>query len=129
MAFQTGASKRKPLTIKRARSLRKRQTVMEMLLWRELCDRRLHGMKFRRQVPIGPFIVDFYCADKKLIVELDGSIHKDPIVQIKDRNKERYLVESGYQLLRFTNDEAAFNIIKVIDTISRKCGITVDRVF
>ncbi|NOS68202.1 MAG: endonuclease domain-containing protein [Candidatus Peribacteraceae bacterium] len=129
MVFQTGPSKRRPVTVERARILRKGQTVMEMLLWRELRDRRLNGLKFRRQVPIGPFIVDFYCAEKKLIVELDGSAHEDLERKMKDQERERYLSECGYQFLRFTNDETAFNIMSVLDRISATCGFPVKRAF
>ena len=121
MVFQTGPTKRKPVTVERARALRKGQTVTEMLLWRELKDRRLENLKFRRQVPIGPFIVDFYCAEKKLIVELDGFVHKERVVQIKDYRREQYLRENGYRVLRFTNDEANHDMMKVLRTIVATC--------
>ncbi len=121
MVFQTGPTKRKPVTVERARALRKGQTVTEMLLWRELKDRRLENLKFRRQVPIGPFIVGFYCAEKRLIVELDGFVHKERVVQIKDYRREQYLRENGYRVLRFTNDEANHDMMKVLRTIVATC--------
>ena len=121
MVFQTGPTKRKPVTVERARALRKGQTVTEMLLWRELKDRRLENLKFRRQVPIGPFIVGFYCAEKRLIVELDGFVHEEKHVQIRDHRREIYLGENGYRFLRFTNDEANDDMMKVLRTIVATC--------
>jgi very-short-patch-repair endonuclease len=66
-----------PTTLERARSLRANQTESERRLWGELRGRRLGGWKWRRQAPIGPFIVDFYCPAARLVVELDGSQHLD----------------------------------------------------
>ena len=118
MVFQTGATKRKPVTVERARALRKGQTVTELLLWRELRSRNLHNnWKFRRQVPIGPFIVDFYCAEKKFIIELDGFVHEELHVQVRDHRREHYLGENGYRVLRFTNDGVNNNIMKVLREI------------
>lgn len=122
MALQTGVTKRKIVTVERARRLRKAQTVTEMLLWRELRDRRLQNLKFRRQVPIGPFIVDFYCAEKKLIIELDGFVHEDQEVQIQDHRRERFIRDNGYRVLRFTNDEANDDMEKVLRTIRTVCS-------
>ncbi len=92
-----------------------------MLLWRELKDRRLHQLKFRRQVGIGPFIVDFYCAEKRLIVEVDGSVHKELERQYKDFQRELYLRECGYEFLRFTNEEVNVHMMQVLKTIAAAC--------
>jgi very-short-patch-repair endonuclease len=72
---------------------------MECFLWELLRDRRLDGMKFRRQVPIGPFVVDFACLEHRLIVEADGPLH-DPI---KDAERDAWLVGQGFQVVRFRN--------------------------
>ena len=64
---------RRPLTLERARELRSRQTTIERLLWQQLRNRKLCGYKFRRQAPIGPFIVDFLCIAACVVIELDGS--------------------------------------------------------
>ena len=61
-----------------ARDLRKRLTPAERILWRLLRDRRLKGLKFRRQFPIGPFVVDFCCYELRLVIELDGEVHAEP---------------------------------------------------
>lgn len=89
----------------RARQLRQDQTASEALLWEQLRDRRLAGYKFRRQHPLGRFIVDFYCAEKRLIVELDGPVHDQQ--HERDAVREAALRDQGYQLIRFTN--AAIN--------------------
>ena len=60
-----------------ARVLRRHETAAEALLWQAIRNRKLNGRKFRRQVPIGAFVVDFYCASERLVIELDGPIHED----------------------------------------------------
>jgi very-short-patch-repair endonuclease len=71
-------------------------------LWGELRGRRLGGWKWRRQAPIGPFIVDFYCPPARLVVELDGSQHLDQVEY--DQRRTRYLERGGLQVIRFTSD-------------------------
>jgi very-short-patch-repair endonuclease len=100
----------------KSRSLRRSQTEAETLLWKHLRDRRLCGHKFRRQHPFSPYIADFYCAEKSLIVELDGSQH----LQQKeyDTERTRFLNAKGNTVLRFWNDEVLKNINGVLKTIS-----------
>lgn len=102
----------------RSHRLRRKETVSEMLLWRELRNRKLAGYKFRRQVAIGPFIVDFYCAECVLIIELDGSIHLENTVRVRDKRREKYLLKNGYRILRFTNDEINNNLDEVLRKIT-----------
>lgn len=87
----------------KARSLRKDQTDAEKRLWYHLRDRRLAGHKFRRQHPIGPFIVDFVCLETCLIVDLDGGQHALEIEE--DRNRTAYLETRGFRVLRFWNNQ------------------------
>ena len=77
----------------RARELREQATVIEFLIWSELRGRKLAGLKFRRQHPIGPFVVDFYCAEHQLVVELDGPVHDER--QDDDRQRSQYLRQRG----------------------------------
>lgn len=78
-------------------------TDAERMLWFHLRDRRLGGYKFRRQHPIGPFIVDFVCPEKRLIVEVDGGQHA---LNVEDDNqRSRFLQDKGFQILRFWNNE------------------------
>jgi very-short-patch-repair endonuclease len=94
---------RSETTVARARELRKQQTNAESALWRRLRARRFHGVKFRRQYPIGPFVVDFCCAEAALVIEIDGGQHAAN--RRADASRTRYLNELGYTVLRFWNNE------------------------
>ncbi|UCF85240.1 MAG: endonuclease domain-containing protein, partial [Desulfobacteraceae bacterium] len=85
------------------RTPRRNMTDVEKMLWRFLRDRQLCGYKFRRQHSIGPFIVDFVCLEKKLIVEVDGGQHSKQLEV--DSKRSDYLKERGYRVLRFWNNE------------------------
>jgi very-short-patch-repair endonuclease len=79
-------------------------TTAEGLLWRHLRGRGLCGEKFRRQVPIGPFIADFACLERRLIVELDGRPHEAPERRRRDRHRDEWLAAHGWCVLRLTNE-------------------------
>lgn len=98
-----------------ARILRKQMTDAERLLWKHLRDRQLHGCKFRRQHPIGPYIVDFACIEKRLIIEVDGSQHIDNAE--KDAKRSDFLKERGYRILRFWNNEVLQESDAVLNAI------------
>ncbi len=85
-----------------ARSFRRGSTVAEAALWKVLRSRRLGGLKFRRQHPVYGFIVDFYCAERRLIVEVDGSVHDRQ--RAADEERRAILDASGYRVVRLTND-------------------------
>jgi very-short-patch-repair endonuclease len=91
----------------RARELRVQQTDAEETLWDLLRGRKLLGLKFRRQFPIETYIVDFYCHERHLVVELDGGIHADPRQAAHDENRDAYLRARGLHVLRLRN-EAVF---------------------
>ena len=95
--------KRDNLAQSRARALRKRMTPSELVLWRHLRGRKL-GVRFHRQEPIGPYIVDFLCRERRLIVEADGAHHED---LESDRRRDSYLRSRGYRVLRFWNADIA----------------------
>jgi len=97
-----------------ALSLRRDMTEAEDRLWQELRGRRLDGIKFRRQVPVGRFIADFLCADAMLIVEIDGSQHADSAY---DRERDAELKTRGFRVLRFWNDDVLREMNSVCDTI------------
>jgi len=107
-------------TLGHARALRASMTEPEKQLWRHLRDRRLQGVKFRRQAPVGPYIVDFLCIEHKLIIELDGSQH---IESARDLRRDAWLVANGYRVKRFWNDEVIRERQSVIDTIAAECGL------
>ncbi|HYC03398.1 MAG TPA: DUF559 domain-containing protein [Azospirillaceae bacterium] len=98
----------------RARNLRRRQTLGEGLLWREIRNHRLGGLKFRRQAPVGPYIADFLCSDLKLIVEADGAHHSPE----KDFARDKWLKVNGYRVLRFANTEIMHNMDGVLRMIA-----------
>jgi very-short-patch-repair endonuclease len=98
-----------------ARRLRRNQTDVERLVWFRLRDRRLAGWKFKRQVPIDRFIVDFFCADAKIIVELDGGQHDQD--KEREANRTRILEAMGYLVLRFWNNDVMRNIDGVLEEI------------
>ncbi len=98
-----------------ARSLRKRLTPQEAKLWVQL--RLLKQFHFRRQVPIGPFIVDFAEKTKRVAIEVDGSQHNEPDAIARDTKRDQYLHNQGYHVLRFWNADVDQNISGVIDTI------------
>jgi len=99
----------------KARVLRRSQTDAERELWFQLRNRRLDGYKFRRQHPIGPFIVDFVCEECRLIVELDGGQHSS---QVHADNTRTVLLESrGYRVVRFWNNEVLSETQSVLKVI------------
>ena len=97
---------------KRANDLRLRQTDTERLLWSRLRNRRLEGYKFRRQLPIGHYIVDFVCISQRLIVELDGSQHARR--KAYDQVREQFLRKRRYQLVRIASNEVLRNLEGVL---------------
>ena len=103
----------------RARRLRREQTVAERRLWRQLRDRQLLGEKFRRQHPIAPYIVDFVCLSRKLIVELDGGQHAERR-KAYDKNRDDYLRRKGFRVLRFWNNDVLGNLDGVLGRIRRE---------
>ncbi|MCA0333242.1 MAG: HsdR family type I site-specific deoxyribonuclease [Bacteroidetes bacterium] len=103
--------------LKEARELRKNQTSAEEVLWQLLRNRKLDNLKFRRQHQIGHYIVDFYCHERKLIVELDGAVHFTTERQKHDSTRDKYLTSSGFNIIRFRNDEVLNNIEDVLSKI------------
>lgn len=102
---------------KRAGELRINQTAVEKILWEELREKKINGLRFRRQHPISNFIVDFYCHRKKLVIEVDGGIHRDREVKEKDECRTIELEKLGLTVIRFTNEEIETNIGEVINKI------------
>ena len=101
----------------RRKELRTDGTAAEAVLWKHLQKRQLLGKKFRRQQSIGPFIVDFYCHECRVIVELDGSVHNGYWVGEYDAERTKFLEENGMLVLRFQNGELFENLPAVLETI------------
>ena len=103
----------------RARQLRHNSTDAERHLWRRLRLRQADGLKFRRQYPIGRFIVDFVCIERGLVVEIDGGQHGSEQV-IYDAERDAWLQTKGYQVLRFWNNEVLLEVESVLEVIRRR---------
>ena len=116
-----------------ARLLRKRMTEPEKILWQELRTKKL-GVKFRRQMPLVfedcHFVVDFYCASKKLIIEVDGGIHNLLEIKEYDEFREGVLKRAGYKIIRFENQEVEDDLDQVlikIKTVLSKKSFSLDK--
>ncbi len=109
--------KQSPKQTALARKLRKADTWAEQLLWRWLRDRRFATYKFRRQQPLGPHILDFFCVEAKLNIELDGAQHGHPEHLHKDAERDAWLAEQGIKVLRFWNARLRREKDVVRDTI------------
>jgi len=106
----------------RARQLRRNATIPERVLWGLLRDRRLSGVKFRRQHSVGPYVVDFYCSSHRLVVELDGRSHDDR--GLEDRRRQGYLESvAGLKVYRVGNDDVLHDRQSVVLGILRALGI------
>jgi very-short-patch-repair endonuclease len=90
-------------------------TDAERKLWFALKDRRFQGLKFRRQVPVGPYIADFLCFDLRLVLEVDGGQHAE---SMRDAERDRWLADNGFRTFRFWNNDVLFNLDGVPRTIA-----------
>ena len=106
-----------------ARQLRSTSPVPERILWNALRNRQVAGLRFRRQVPVGPYCVDFICSAAKLVVELDGMSHDGR--QQHDAKRTAFLNEQGLRVFRVTNDDVLDDVESVAIAIAREAGIDV----
>lgn len=107
------------LQTSRARRLRREMTAAERILWYQLRDRRLCGLKFRRQVPVGPYIADFLCPERRLIVEADGGGHGDSAT---DALRDAWLARHGFIVLRLWNSDILDNLPGVLTRIAERAA-------
>ena len=105
-----------------ARTLRRNQTDTERKLWHHLRDRRMDGWKFRRQHPVGPYVLDLYCANAQLVIEIDGGQHDDDEHRKHDEKRTDYLVSQGLKVMRFWNNEVMENTMAVLEAIREALG-------
>ena len=111
--------------VNRRRELRRNQTAAERLLWGALRSRNFHGLKFRRQYPVGPFVVDFACPDRSLVIEVDGGYHD--FVERKDLSRQEFIESRGFMVLRFENAELENDLEVALVAIGRALGIETPR--
>jgi very-short-patch-repair endonuclease len=103
-------------TTGRSRNLRRAMTDAERKFWRIVRNRGLEGYKFVRQEPVGPYYADFACRELRILVEIDGSQHRD---NLRDRVRDKYLADAGYIVVRYWNNDVLSNIEGVAEDLSR----------
>lgn len=101
-----------------AKDLRHNSTEAEKLLWEQIRNKKLSGLKFRRQHPLDNYIADFYCHEKKLVIELDGEIHNNKEAKAMDANRTFVLNELKVTVMRFGNEEVINDLTTVIKSIN-----------
>jgi len=104
-------------TLRAAAILRKNMTLAELILWKRLKDRKMFNTKFRKQHPVYIFIVDFYCHEYKLVIEVDGDVHNNEKSSEYDLGRTAELIKFGIRVIRFTNEEMIYNIDSVVAKI------------
>jgi very-short-patch-repair endonuclease len=107
---------------KRARALRTNSTKAEQIIWRAIRAHRLLGVGFRRQVPIGPYIVDFVSHSAKVVIEVDGGQHFDDAYEARDARRDKFLRSKGFRVLRFSNYDVMTNLEGVWTVIAAAVG-------
>lgn len=107
-----------------ARSLKKTMTLAENLLWQNLRNRKVSNCKFRRQHPIARYIVDFYCHEARLVIEVDGGIHFTPENIQYDQFRTEELEGLGLKVIRFSNEEVLENMSGVLANIRKQLALT-----
>ncbi|SNS23588.1 Very-short-patch-repair endonuclease [Belliella buryatensis] len=111
-----------PEIFRRAKELRESMTIAEQVLWERLRAGRLNGLNFRRQHPTSKYIVDFYCHQYKLVIELDGEVHLEKDQKERDFSREEELKNLGLHIIRFTNESVLHEtnevLFKILDKIS-----------
>ena len=106
-----------PVQRERARRLRRMHTGCEQRLWALLRARRLNGLKFVRQLPVGPFVADFACREAALIIEVDGATHSTDEERVYDARRAAFIESEGWRVLRIQNDDVLHRLDDVLDTI------------
>ncbi|MGR6756962.1 endonuclease domain-containing protein [Aeromonas veronii] len=100
-----------------AKRLRRDATQAEQKLWQQLRNRRLAGLKFRRQMPIGPYVVDFISLEQGLVIEVDGSQHDEQAARKHDETRTAYLNQQGFRVIRVWNNDVLSRLNAVLDFI------------
>ena len=116
-SFYCGA---KPELLRIASDLRKNMTPAEKVLWNKLRNRKLKGYRFRRQHPIHEFVVDFFCYEALLVIEVDGDVHDIPHQQERDTERGKILKSLGLKELRFRNEKVMNEIESVLEKIEKE---------
>ena len=100
-------------------TLRNNATAAEATLWKALKGKQVEGLKFRRQFGVGPYVLDFYCPELKLAIELDGEVHNSYSAEKHDEARTKFLNENGIEVIRFRNEVVFYNIAGIIEEIKK----------
>ncbi len=103
--------------------LRSDMTGPEIQLWFRLSVRQFQGLKFRRQHCIEAYIVDFYCPEQSLVIEIDGDSHADAVQIVKDKQREKYLQSLGLRVIRYINDDIVKNLGGVLEDLAKRLSL------
>lgn len=106
--------------VRAARQQRQQPTLAEDKLWEALRGRRLAGLKFRRQHPYEQFVLDFFCVEHQLVVEVDGGVHNDPLQAARDAERTEFLQARGIRVMRFKNDQVENEIETILKQIEQE---------
>ena len=109
--------------IKYAKQMRSNMTDAESKLWYYLRAKRFYGLKFKRQVLIGEYIVDFLCKEKNIVIELDGGQHNEDDNIVKDNERTKYLESQGYIVIRYWNNDIMQNIDAVLSDLKARLDV------
>jgi 5-methyltetrahydrofolate--homocysteine methyltransferase len=109
----------------RAKEMRSKPTEAEKMLWNVLSNKGIDNYKFRRQHIIGEFIVDFVCLEKRLIIEVDGSIHNEPQQMEHDKNRTEWLESKGFKVIRYSNQQVLNDLLKTIENIGNELSTNI----
>ncbi len=105
------------MNLERKRQFRSEMTPAERMLWLKLRGKQFQNLKFRRQHGVGPYIVDFYCPEKSVVIEVDGDVHADEKKQEQDKQREEYLKKLGVKIIRYFNNGIFKNIEGVLEDL------------
>lgn len=108
-----------PILTRRARDMRHEPSKAENILWQVLRNRQINGLKFRRQNVLGVYILDFYCNEKNLVIEVDGDSHAEQVEY--DHQRTIWLESQGCRVIRFTNFDVLENLSRVVEVIQEAC--------
>ncbi len=111
-----------PRNLKLKRNLRLKMTVTELRLWSRLRAKQFQGLKFRRQHGVGSYIVDFYCPERRLVIEVDGDTHATADQLASDKERDVYLTSLGLDVVRYTNGDVIGNLEGVLADLGKRVG-------
>jgi very-short-patch-repair endonuclease len=112
---------------RRRQELRREMPRCEVILWSRLRNRQVLGVKFRRQYSVGPYVLDFYCPELKLAVEVDGDSHFGPEEEARDARRQRYIERKGIRFSRWPNDQVLHHTDWVVEQIAEVVQDLIDR--